>query len=566
MNKTWILMAIVVLVLLPLSTLPACTSESDSTPTVSPTPKPQIATPTPAEGSRAGLPLPTVRGDLFVASGVCAVCHTKMVDAAGADVSIDTFWRATMMANAARDPYWQAALRKEVMAHPDHRQAIEEKCATCHTSMARYTAKVTDKPGLVLDEGFVYPEHPLHTLALDGVSCTLCHQITEAKLGTDESYSGGYDIDTELPMGERLSFGPYAVDQTQITVMQSASGFIPEKSTHVQQSELCASCHVLYTSYFDAEGEIAGEFPEQTPYLEWLYSDYRDQQSCQDCHMPKAEGEVLISITGGVPRAPVRKHNFVGGNAYVLSLFKLFGPDLDVTASSEHFNATIDRVTDQLRNRTATVSLTDVQVSDARLTAKVVIENLTGHKFPTGYPSRRTWLHFTVRDGAGEIVFESGAAKADGAIIGNDNDDDPAQYEPHYLTIDSTDQVQIYEAIMGNTENEVTTTLLRGASYLKDNRLLPQGFETDDQDVAVNGQATQDSDFQNGDTVQYDIALDQAEGPFTVTVDLLYQAISYRWAENLREHPAPETDRFLKYRESLPDLITKVASATVQVE
>ncbi len=63
--------------------------------------------------------------------------------------------------------------------------------------------------------------------------------------------------------------------------------------------------------------------------------------------------------------------------------------------------------------------------------------------------------------------------------MGNDNDADPAAYEPHYATIDDAEQVQIYESIMGNTDGEVTTTLLRGAGYLKDNRLLPSGFDKD---------------------------------------------------------------------------------------
>ena len=42
----------------------------------------------------------------------------------------------------------------------------------------------------------------------------------------------------------------------------------------------------------------------------------------------------------------------------------------------------------------------------------VDVRNLTGHKFPTGYPSRRTWLHVTVRDGQDASVFESGAIDA----------------------------------------------------------------------------------------------------------------------------------------------------------
>ena len=39
-----------------------------------------------------------------------------------------------------------------------------------------------------------------------------------------------------------------------------------------------------------------------------------------------------------------------------------------------------------------------VDVRNGRLEAVVSVENLGGHKLPTAYPSRRAWLHVTVRD------------------------------------------------------------------------------------------------------------------------------------------------------------------------
>jgi hypothetical protein len=197
----------------------------------------------------------------------------------------------------------------------------------------------------------------------------------------------------------------------------------------------------------------------------------------------------------------------------------------------------------------------------------VVIENQAGHKYPTAFPSRRAWVHFRVYDANGEVVFESGAPNPDGSIEHNDNDTDPTSYEPHYLMIDSPDQVQIYEAIMGNSEGEVTTTLLRAASYLKDNRLLPLGFDTLEDDIAVHGQAADDVDFVGGgDQIQYDVHLSNAAGPFTVTVDLLYQSVGHRWAENLREHQSTEITRFLSYQQAIANLPVVIASATVDVE
>jgi hypothetical protein len=180
----------------------------------------------------------------------------------------------------------------------------------------------------------------------------------------------------------------------------------------------------------------------------------------------------------------------------------------------------------------------------------VDVANLTGHKFPTGYPSRRTWLHVTVRDRQGRPVFESGAITAAGMIQGNDNDTDAAKYEPHYDQITSADQVQIYEPILGDMNNVPTTGLLTATHYLKDNRLLPRGFDkaTADKDIGVYGSAMQDGTFtSDGDRVRYVIDAPAGGGPFMTTVELMYQPIGYRWAHNLDKYEAPEPKRFVGY-------------------
>jgi hypothetical protein len=249
-------------------------------------------------------------------------------------------------------------------------------------------------------------------------------------------------------------------------------------------------------------------------------------------------------------------------------MFKTFGQDLEVTASSEQFVDKAARVIDQLQNRTATVAIREASVSESNLKASVIVESQVGHKFPSGFPARRAWLHFIVRDADDQVLFESGAVNSEGSIAGNDNDVDPLTYEPHYLTIGNPDQVQIYEAIMHDTEGNVTTILLRGAGYAKDNRLLPSGLDKREAhaDIAVKGQAWDDQDFiGGGDKIQYAVNLGDARGPFTVTVELLYQSIGYRWAENLRRYDSPESARFLRYYEAVPNLPVVVASETVEV-
>jgi hypothetical protein len=100
---------------------------------------------------------------------------------------------------------------------------------------------------------------------------------------------------------------------------------------------------------------------------------------------------------------------------------------------------------------------------------------------------------------------------------------------------------------MGDTDGKVTTTLIRAARYLKDNRLLPQGFDkaTVGPDIAVVGQAAQDPDFTGGgDTLRLSIDAGEGSGPYTLVVELLYQSVGYRWAENVMGVEAPENQRF----------------------
>jgi hypothetical protein len=242
-----------------------------------------------------------------------------------------------------------------------------------------------------------------------------------------------------------------------------------------------------------------------------------------------------------------------------------------VTSSSEQVEATIGRVVDQLQNRMAAVEIAEVRLSRDLLSDDIVVTSQVGHKFPSGFPSRRAWLHVTLTDAAGTVLFESGRANPDGSIEGNSNDADPAGYEPHYQEITDPDQVQIYETILTDTEGKVTTTLLHGAGYLKDNRLLPLGSDpsTGPVDVAVRGAAREDGDFgDGGDVIHYVMDLAGGEGPFRLTVELQYQSIGYRWAQNLAEETrgrgAAEVDSFLEYYRAVPNIPEVIARSMIE--
>ena len=520
----------------------------------------------PAQGGA----LASASNDWFATAGICVVCHQNNVDEAGNDVSNGEYWRSTMMANAAKDPYYLAGVSIEAERYPEFGAVIEAKCNTCHMPMAHFSDAAQGQQGLIFGEdGYLYPQHPLHTLALDGVSCTTCHQIQDKGLGDFASFSGGMVFDLQSLPGQRAIFGPFIPQRSGINMMSRISGFVPQQGAHLVQSELCASCHNLYTNYITEEGVLSEDyFPEQTPYSEWLNSDYAMHSTCQDCHMPPAEGAVVLANLGpAIRRSPYAKHSFVGGNVYMLKVLKNFGGELGVQAGTDHFDATIVRTLTQLQTQTASLAVFDPFLTGATLNFDVIVDVLTGHKFPTSYPSRRAWLHVIIKDANGQVIFESGGVGQDGAISGNDNDVDPLAFEPHYDEITSPEQVQIYEPIMHDVYGNVTTELLLAASYVKDNRLLPVGFDkgTVPDDIAPQGAARLDDDFVSGtDTVTYRIDTGDAEGPFTIDVELLYQSISYRWAQNTSAYDTEQAQLFSAYYNTLPNLPVVVAAESVE--
>lgn len=486
----------------------------------------------------------------FSTSDQCIACHSNLHTGDGADVSIGYNWRASMMANSARDPYWQAAVRREIMDHPAARAEIENECSRCHMPMANFTARTSGGHGEVFANLGDRPS-ARNPYAYDGVSCTVCHQIRADNFGERQSFTGGFLI-SEVPTGEeRPVYGPHDVDAGRRAIMRSAARHTPETSEHLRESELCATCHTLYTLALDDAGEAIGELPEQVPYLEWVESDYAETRSCQDCHMPEVEEDTAISSVLGEPRPRFSRHVFRGGNAFMLGILNAHRGELGVEALSQELDATINRTKEFLAAQTARVEIGAADRTDSRVSFDVHVRNLAGHKLPTAYPSRRVWLHVTVRDGDG-VLFESGALRPNGSIVGNDNDADAAAYELHYDLVTSADQVQIYEPILAGPNGEVTTGLLTASRYVKDNRVLPDGFDKGSvsDDIRVFGGALEDVDFTGGgDRVRYSVDIGGGERPLTIDVELLYQSIGYRWKQNLTGYDSFETDRFVNYYE-----------------
>ncbi len=510
----------------------------------------------------AQVPLPTSTSSHFSGSGNCQTCHSasgsQMVEN-GIDISPTGAWMSSMMANSSRDPLWRAKVEAEVEAHPELQGLIEDRCTRCHAPMLNEQDEVDGIPETSF-QGAIDTWN-----GRDGISCTLCHQIDSGNLDSETSWSGGYVIGDEA-----VIYGPY--EDPLVMPMQNMTGFTPAHGEHMGDSALCATCHTLFTPYLDDEGQIAGEFPEQTPYLEWRNSDYSEQGiHCQDCHMPLAESPQDIAVMppwDTTLREPFFVHQFVGGNAWMLQLLRDHGEALGVAAPEEQFDRSIQWTRAMLASSLEmTAELEDEGDSVA---FDLHLRNLSGHKLPTGIPLRRLWVRLRAWQGE-ELVFESGSWDDEGRITGLD-----PGHEPHHDRISDPGQVAVYEGIMGDVNDEETYTLLRASQFLKDNRLPPAGFHSDHEDyehTVIAGAALQDPDYnregaQEGtgaDVIHYRLPGDVDR----VEAQVLYQSVTPALIDYFGTLESPRIVEFLEYYEAQgnePEVVAIEEWSTTSVE
>jgi len=490
----------------------------------------------------AQYPLPTENSIIFSGSGNCADCHTGNGDVLslnGVDISPPTYWRSTMMANSSKDPLWRAMVSEEVTEFPSLKDTIETLCTKCHAPMG-YTEAIYQG-----HKSYSIAELRADPLANDGVSCTVCHQINPVNFGQQSSYSGNYVI-----TDDSLIYGPYQYPDTFF--MQQFIGYTPTYEPLSKTSAMCATCHTLFTPTLDELGNIVGDFPEQTPYLEWKNSIYPVQQiNCQDCHSPKIFEPIDIATipeSDTTHHSPFWKETFAGGNTFILKMLRDYPDTLQVTAETSHFDTTLSIAEKNLKDLSLNLYLDAVQDDDT-LMVNVKIQNITGHKLPTGIPLRRMWIHLKAADADNNIVFESGSWDENGKIRGMD-----IPYEQHYLQINKQDEIQIYEAVPVDINGNVTYTLLKASTFIKDNRIPPIGFKTTHNSydsTAIFGNALNDPDFNKSagyegtgtDITAYRIPVNGLTF-MNITAEVCYQTLKPEVAEYLSGMNSLDINRF----------------------
>jgi hypothetical protein len=221
----------------------------------------------------------------------------------------------------------------------------------------------------------------------DGVSCDFCHTVTAVHVGDAK---------------RTYTLEPGLVKRSVLKKAASPAHEVAYSELHTT-AEFCGGCH----NYVAPSGAAI-----MSTYQEWRDGPYaRQGVQCQECHMVKRAGNVVR-------------------------------PDLKATGGGFHLHDLI-RDTTQLRSALA-VRVTRATRSGSTLIVDVELENVgSGHKIPTGIPSREVVL--TVAAQSGDHAFK---------------------------------QERRYRKVVADANQHVLNTdfemLLHGATILNDNRIGPR--------------------------------------------------------------------------------------------
>ena len=509
----------------------------------------------------------------------CSNCHTGSSNDAN-QMAYPT-WSGSMMANAARDPMFWAAVDVANRDVP----GVGDYCIRCHAPNAWLSGRVR-KDG---SGGFVNGANGCLLQGdhdnfdgkgndYSGIGCQFCHRVAptgpsgqpvmtfNANIWFDDALNCTADGQNA---GGPCRRGPYRYpDSTPTGVTTAPHGW--QKDSSYQGSAYCGTCHnvstpdtnngPLKTLILNNGTDTGVPFPLDRTYSEWLNSDYSDTlfrdgaensgpstgnafgETCQACHMrnsTQTTARACSLTTPGTRTNNLAVHEFAGANGFMVSVLKaLYGTQLDREAAFDH---TLSLINENLTTRSARIAVTldPLAAGATTLNASVRITNLTGHKLPAGYgEGRRMWINLVARDANNAIIFESGA------------------YEPTSATLSTGNQLKVYETLQGvwqrfgntgvcvlqeNTTNRKLFNMVLNNCIAKDNRIPPLGFTgggaVDLQPVNYSYPETAPGSGKlvNFDVTTYNIPVPaNAVRPIQVQASLRHQVMSKEYAEFLK--------------------------------
>jgi len=326
----------------------------------------------------------------FTPPETCAGCHADKYKE----------WKGSVHQMAFQDPIYQGELNK---AYKAVGHEIERQCEGCHSPIGVVTGEVKN-PGL----------SGLSSIALNGVSCDVCHSIsgvthtqTPAKVPENGSFI--------LKPGVDGKDGPVLIKRGPLVPSAECGGGFHscEKSELHTQADLCASCHQVF--HYDKH------FPLEATYNEWKGGPYAQKDiHCQDCHMVDIN---TFKRTADEFKKPARgeyRHYFNGANYLLYYLASAAAQKAGDTALAASLKDKYQMAVDRLKSA-AELEITPVYRDKSLAEVKIRVKNIrAGHNLPTSLTNvRQMWLEVTAKDEQGKLIASSGIVNPDGSLPEN---------------------------------------------------------------------------------------------------------------------------------------------------
>jgi Cytochrome c554 and c-prime len=332
-------------------------------------------------------------------------CHTE----------IYREWRPSAHGFAAEDSLF---LRVQELLAAAGGAAETRSCAGCHDPLTLLSGA---RDGSPISEGRL-AKH-------DGVSCVVCHSITE----TTTAGNGSYRLTTPTP---------YLFENTDNEIARLLQHFLVRRypQQHVRDysrdlyrsSEFCAACHKQVP--LPAADTDVGLAQEQNEYDSWKngrwYHEDNPEQTieCRECHMPlvasddPASGDIKDSYRHSLDGRH-RSHRVLASNMYVPALQSPPGWEEQVQQTIAWLRGEID--IPEIEHKWVTGPVVDIEISapDQIVPGELVNitlflhNNKTGHDFPAGpLDLLESWVELKVSDNLGRTLLLLGDENSENAV------------------------------------------------------------------------------------------------------------------------------------------------------
>jgi tetratricopeptide (TPR) repeat protein len=460
----------------------------------------------------------------FPTAQYCGHCHQEAYHQ----------WRQSVHSNSFRAPWYL----KNVNSLIDEKGVqYSRHCEGCHNPVALFSGD--------LSQGMP-KKRPFED---EGVSCSVCHSI----VSTDTTGTGSYVMGIPAAL----------VDESgaPITRPVSDAEILAHLDRHskavmrplYQTAEYCAACHkaaiprtlddykwLRAISLYD-EWQAAS-FTKQSP-LPFYRKD--SVSTCQTCHMVR-EALPAGTIDPGAKDGKLVSHRWPAGNTLIPQYYKFDEQaqkvvDFLKNASDGKGVFNVDIFALEKENAAATpndhviiapLGLTSFSLAAGEtLVADVVIQNKgIGHSFvPEQRDFYEAWVDFTVKDGAGKTLAESGFLQPDGNL-------DPSAHSFTNRLVNVKGELNDLHQIWHNRVLAYNNAFQSGRSQLVRYRFrLPK-------DIAGQVSLTATVRYRRFNQHFIDYAMDKKQYPVPI-VDMATETKTFKIGENAPQPPDPSENK-----------------------